>query len=150
MIQYPAELPLPLQEGYGLSTVSPLSSTAMVTGRKRFRVKHSYVPNDVKFNFIFESDEASYFEAWFARTLKNGFEWFLFPLQTPMGFKLYEARFLDGYAGPDLVQVKRWRYSAMLRLRDKPFMPPEWDDFPQYWLNKDIIDIAINQEWPPA
>lgn len=150
MIQYPAELPLPLQEAYGLSTVSPLSSTKLVTGRRRFRVKHSYVPNDVNASFIFEDDEASYFEAWFEDTLKNGFEWFLCPLKTPMGFQLYEARFLDGYTGPDLVQVSRWKYGAKLMLRNKPSMPPEWLDFPQYWMNKDIIDRAINQEWPAA
>ncbi|MNO49448.1 hypothetical protein D3C76_398010 [compost metagenome] len=150
MIQYPAGLPPPLQEGYGLSTVSPLVSTTMVTGRKRFRVRHSYVPTDITVNFIFGNSEASYFEAWFKRALNNGFEWFLCPLQTPLGFKMYEARFLEGYAGPDLVQIKRWRYSAKLRLKDKPYMPEKWDDFPEYWLGQDIIDIAINREWPEA
>lgn len=150
MIQYPAKLPPPLQEGYGLSTVDPMRSTQMVTGRRRYRKVHDFVPTTVQANFNFSQAEASFFEGWFARTLENGFQWFECPLITPMGFKMYEAHFVGIYEGPSLVQINRWRYSAMLELRERPLLPEGWEQFPDLWIGQDIIDRAINQEWPKA
>ena len=150
MIQYPAELPLPLQEGYGLSTVDPMQATQMVTGRTRYRVRHSYVPNEVRFNFNFSEAEAGFFEAWYARTLSNGMEWFEMPLQLPSGFTTYQAHFKAIYQGPDLTQVSRWRYSAVLQLKQRPMIPEGWEQFPEYWFNKNVIDVAANREWPEA
>ncbi|MEG1082208.1 MAG: transposase [Pseudomonas sp.] len=120
MIQYPAELPLPLQEGYGLATVDPMRATPMVTGRTRYRVRHRYIPIDVRVNFNFSEAEAALFEGWYVWAINNGFDWFEMPLQTPMGFKTYIAHFKGIYQGPDLTQVSRWRYSAILQLRDRP------------------------------
>lgn len=148
MIQYPAELPLPLQEGYGLSTVDPMRATQMVTGRTRYRINRSYVPTTVKFNFNFSADEAAFFEAWHARTLNNGLEWFEITLQAPAGFTTYQAHFRGIYEGPDLTQITRWRYSAQLELKERPLIPEGWEQFPEYWFNKDIIDLAVNREWP--
>lgn len=148
MIQYPPQLPPPLQEGYALNTVDPMMRTQMVTGRARQRTKFSYVPTYVQASFIFEEAEAAFFEAWYARTINNGVLWFECTLKTPIGFKLYEARFTKIYDGPDLVQVNRWKYSAMLELRERPLMDPYWEQFPEYWFNKDIIDLAVNREWP--
>lgn len=148
MIQYPAELPLPLQDGYGLSTVDPMRATQMVTGRTRYRVRHSYVPSDVRFNFNFSEAEAGFFEAWYARTLKNGLEWFEISLQLPSGFTTYQAHFKGIYEGPDLTQVSRWRYSAVIQLKQRPLIPDGWEQFPDYWFNKNIIDRAVNREWP--
>lgn len=150
MIQYPAGLSLPLQEGYGMSTVDPMRATPMVTGRTRYRVRHSYVPTEVKFSFNFSQDEAGIFEAWYARTLNNGLEWFEISLQTPAGFTAYEAHFKDIYQGPDLTQVKRWRYSAVVQLKARPLIPAPWEQFPEYWLNKNVIDLAMNKEWPES
>lgn len=150
MIQYPAELPLPLQEGYGLSTVDPMRATQMVTGRARYRIRHSYVPTEVRFNFNFSQDEAGIFEAWYARTINNGLEWFEIRLQTPAGFTLYEAHFKGIYQDPDLTQITRWRYSAVLQLKQRPLIPAGWEQFPQYWLNKNVVDVAISREWPKA
>lgn len=148
MIQYPAKLPLPLQEGYGLSTVDPMRATQMVTGRTRYRVRHKYVPTDVRFNFNFSEAEAGFFEAWYARTLNNGLEWFEIQLQTPAGFTTYQAHFKGIYQGPDLVQVSRWRYTAQVELRQRPLIPDGWEQFPDLWFGKSIIDLAINREWP--
>lgn len=150
MIQYPAELPLPLQEGYGLSTVDPMRATQMVTGRTRYRVRHRFVPTEVKVNFNFSEEEAGIFEGWYARTISDGLEWFEIRLQTPAGFTLYDAHFKGIYQGPDLTQLTRWRYSAVLQLKQRPLIPVGWEQFPQYWLNKNVIDVAMNREWPEA
>ena len=150
MIQYPAELPLPLQEGYGLSTVDPMQATQMVTGRTRYRVRHSYVPNEVRFNFNFSEAEAGFFEAWYARTLNDGLEWFEMPLQLPAGFTTYQVHFIGIYGKVELTQVKRWRYSINAELKQRPLIPEGWEQFPEYWFNKNVIDVSANREWPEA
>lgn len=150
MIQYPDLLPPPLQEGYGLSTFDPMRSTQMTTGRRRYRKMYDAVPVTVRINFNFSQSEASFFEGWYARTLGDGLEWFVMPLITPMGFRLYEAHFVGIYDGPELVQISRWRYSATLELRERPLIPNEWVNFPHLWLGQSIIDRAINQDWPKA
>ncbi|KEY87835.1 transposase [Pseudomonas capeferrum] len=122
MNQYPAELPLPLQEGYGLSTVDPMRATPMVTGRTRYRVRHRYVPTEVKVNFNFSEAEAAQFEGWYVWAINNGLDWFEMPLQTPVGFKTYIAHFKGIYQGPDLTQVSRWRYSAVMQLKERPVL----------------------------
>ncbi|UXH41260.1 MULTISPECIES: hypothetical protein [Pseudomonas] len=149
-IDFPKQLPWPLQENYSLETVDPMIRTSMVTGRSRRRIRHSYVPTYVSASFIFNEAQASFFEAWYARTLGNGLEWFNCPLQTPEGTKPYEARFLQIYEGPVLVQLSFWRYSVRLELRRRPLMPEGWEQFPDLWFGKSIIDLAINREWPKA
>lgn len=150
MIQYPDLLPLPLQEGYGLSTVDPMRATPMVTGRRRYRKVHSFVPVTAKVSFNFSQAEASFFEGWYAYTLNDGMEWFEMPLVTPAGFRLYKAHFTGIYDRPTLVQINRWRYSATLELRERPLIPNQWINFPKLWLGQNIIDQAINQDWPKA
>lgn len=148
MIQYPAYLPLPLQEGYGLSTVDPMRATPMVTGRTRYRIRHSYVPTEVRVSFNFSEGEAGLFEAWYVRSINNGLEWFEIQLQTPAGFRAYQAHFKGIYQGPDLTQITRWRYSAVLELKERPIIPSPWEQFPDFWLKKNIIDLSMNREWP--
>ncbi|MBI6940066.1 transposase [Pseudomonas putida] len=149
-IDFPKGLPLPLQDSYSLNTIDPMARTQMVTGRARQRVRHSYVPTFVSAAFLFNQDQASLFEAWYARTLGNGVEWFNCPLQTAEGLRVYEARFTQIYEGPSLVQMAFWRYSVRLELRQRPLIPEGWENFPGLWLGKSIIDVAINREWPKA
>lgn len=120
MIQYPAELPLPLQEGYGLSTVDPMRATPMITGRSRYRRVTSNPPTSAQFTFNFSQEEAALFEGWYTWALNLGVEWFEMQLQTPLGLKTYQAHFKGIYQGPDLTQITRWRYSAVLQLKDRP------------------------------
>ena len=150
MIQYPAELPLPLQDGYGYTTVDPMRATPMVTGRRRYRKVRSYVPSELTFNFVFEEDEAAFFEAWYARTLNDGLEWFEMPLQLPAGFTTYQVHFIGIYGKVELTQVKRWRYSINAELKQRPMIPEGWEQFPEYWFNKNVIDVSANREWPEA
>lgn len=148
MIQYPAELPLPLQEGYKLSTQDPKLSSQLISGRVRERRAFTFVPTSIQVRWNMDEQQASFFEAWFARTLVDGTLWFDATLKTPAGFKDYTCRILGMYDGPALVQVNRWEYTATLELRDRPLMAPGWENFPDFWFNKNIIDMAINREWP--
>ncbi|MNH40302.1 hypothetical protein D3C79_1016050 [compost metagenome] len=44
--------------------------------------------------------------------------------------------------------MSRWEYSATLELREPSLIPPGWEDFPQFWFMMNIIDMAVNREWP--
>ncbi|UVL76585.1 transposase [Pseudomonas putida] len=120
MIQYLAELPLPLQEGYGLSTVDPMRATPMVTGRSRYRRVTSNPPTSAQFTFNFSQEEFALFEGWHTWTLNLGVEWFEMPLQTPLGMQVHLVHFKGMYSGVELTQIKRWRVSARLEFKKRP------------------------------
>ena len=71
-------------------------------------------------------------------------------LRTPIGIKPYVCRFVDIYEGPVLVGGKYWQFSATLELWELPLVPPGWGNFPEFIAGQDIIDLALNREWPEA
>lgn len=151
MIEYPAELPLPLQEGYSLQTpVDPMLRTQMESGRARQRVNFDSVPEMVNAKWNCDRSQMAFFRGWYARTLKQGVEWFTTRLLLPEGFIYVECRFTGKPAGPTSVQVSRWEYSATLELREPSLIQPGWEKFPQFWFMMSIIDMAVNREWPEA
>ena len=73
------------------------------------------------------------------------------PLKTPLGFDNYKAEFVDIYDGPVLVGVDDWRFSAQLRLLKRPLISKDLVvEVPDYILDADIFDRAMNQEWPES
>ncbi|WP_134599863.1 transposase [Pseudomonas aeruginosa] len=152
IIKYPAQLPHPLQQGYAFETTNPKLSTPMASGYVRERRRTQSVPTRAKVTWNMDSQQAAFFEAWFARTLVDGTKWFEAMLQTPLGFLPYTCRILGMYEGAELVQVRRWEYSATLELRERSLMPPGWEEFPDYWFNMNILDLGMNRDghWPEA
>lgn len=149
-ISYPSQLRPPLRENYSVQHVSPLLRTQMQSGRARQRRLFTSVPSMVQVSFHFGSEaEARLFEGFFQHTLKDGVEWFNAPLRTPMGFRDYECRFTDIY-GPLELSGRSWRTSAQLEIRERQTISAEWVAFPDYVAHSDIIDLAINREWPSA
>ena len=148
MIIYPPQLPLPLRDSYSLKPVSPLMRTPLNSGRSRQRRKFTSVPTEPSVQWLFNDQQAAFFEAWFARTLEDGTRWFEMPLQTPEGFHNYQCRFTDIYSELELVGVDHWRTSAVLEMLKRPLINPGWDQFPDLWFGASIIDLALNKEWP--
>lgn len=151
MIEYPREyLPLPLREGYGFQAVSPIQRTEMVSGRARQRRKFTSVPTETPVSWLLSDVQAQLFEAWFEDVLKSGTEYFMCPLKTPEGIRDYVARFTDIYAGPILVGVSHWRFTAELELLERPILAPGWGHFPGLIAGSSLIDISINRKWPES
>jgi hypothetical protein len=149
-IQYPSQLPPPLQDSYGLTTADPKLSTTLVTGRVRERRRFTTVPTTINVRWNMDQTQASYFETWFREILVDGSLWFDAPLKTPLGFELYSCRIRGMYSGPALVQVNRWEFTATLELKKRPMMPDGWVNFPDIWFNMNLVDLAVNREWPEA
>lgn len=148
-IDYPEGLPNPLREGHSLTPVRPFMRTQMQSGRAKQRRLFSNVPVLGTWDFLFKTDtQAALFEAWFKEVLNDGVEWFNIERKTPLGLIRLVCRFTDIYTGPTLVGVSMWRYSCPMEIWERPLMPPGWALFPDFVLNADILDLAINREWP--
>lgn len=149
MLAYPEGLPAPLRDGYGFEAVSPLVVTPLSTGRVRQRRRFASVPTVASVGWILSAPQAALFQAWFEEVLNAGSEWFECPLRTPLGMDNHRAQFVDIYKGPDLVGVDHWRITAELRLFKVPMFEPGWAGvIPDFILQADIFDRAVNQKWP--
>lgn len=82
--------------------------------------------------------------------ITDGADWFFMKLQTPLGVEFYKCRFTDIYEGPTLVAPIYWKFTATLELWKRPVLPDGWVDFPDFIINSDILDLAVNREWPEA
>ena len=149
-IDFPAGLPLPLRNGYDTNHVSPMMRTEMQAGRARQRRRYTSVPTMVSVSWIMTDQQAQLFEGFFRWTLVDGTEWFNLTLLTPMGLKPYEARFAEMYNGPTLTGRDLWTFTAELEIKDRQTIADGWPAFPEFVLGSDIIDKALNMEWPAA
>ena len=150
-IFYPKELPIPLKDGFGFESVSPVHRTPLTSGRSRQRRLYTSVPTQASVKWSFKKDnEAQLFEAWFRDILTDGVAWFYMRLKTPLGIQPYKCRFVDIYKGPILVSGKFWQFTATLELWERPLLTSGWAQFPELVVGSDIIDIALNKEWPEA
>jgi len=148
-IDYPGEyLPMPVQDGFALKPVSPILRTQLTSGRARQRRLYKSTPTQADVSWIFTEGQAQYFELWYKEAISDGSAWFNMPLRTPLGAGHYVCRFVDIYDGPVITGGKYWTFSATLELWERPVLPAESLEFPDYVVNADIIDIAANREWP--
>ena len=153
MIEYPKDLPAPLIEGYGLNTTDPMLRTALQSGRARQRRRFTNVPTYAECSWLMTAPQAAFFEAWFKRVLIDGVHWFTCRLKTAEveeGTTSHVCRFAGMYSGPRLSPRNRWVVTATLELRERPLIPDGWELFPDLWFNMNIIDMALNREWPEA
>lgn len=153
-VAFPEELPAALRDGYGLNHVQPFARTGMATGRARQRRTFTSVPSMVSVSWLFTAPEARLFESWFRYAIEDGTAWFIAKIKTPLesGNQLgeYRCRFTEMYSGPELAGPCHWRFRAELETWERPTLAPGWEQFPDYILHSDIIDIAINREYPEA
>jgi len=98
---------------------------------------------------FFEDDmQVQLFESWFEEVLVSGVDWFECDLKTPQGIRPYKARFTDIYEGPTL-DGGYWRFRAPLELWERPILTGGWAVYaPEYILGMNLLDLAINKDWP--
>jgi hypothetical protein len=145
---YPDGLPRGLHSGRKYQLVSPLMRSELSSGRARQRRKFTSVPEATSVTWLFTDSEGQAFEAWWRDVLIDGSLWFECPLDHPIGYGLYTCRFTGVYEGPSRVGPDLWTYSAELELRERAALPPGWGEFPEFILDADIFDYAMNREGP--
>lgn len=147
-IFYPDGLPRGLHSGRKYQLVSPLKRSELDSGRARQRRRFTSVPEGASVSWLFNSAQGQAFEAWWRDQLADGSLWFECPLDHPMGYDLYTCRFTGVYQGPSRVGPNLWSYSGELELRERAALEPGWGEFPDLVLDSNIIDLALNREWP--
>lgn len=148
MAEYPSQLPAALQVGYRVQTVSPLIRTPLDSGRARQRRRFTSVPQMVTLEWILRNGEAQLFEAWFKFTITDGSDWFDMPVKTANGCQIEQVRFTDIYSGPSMISSQLLRYSAEVEIFERRTIDEEWLIAPDMLAGMDILDIAMNDEWP--
>lgn len=144
---YPEGLPCPLRENYGFNPPNNIRRTPMDSGRARQRIDFRKTPDEVSLQWIFTSPQASLFTSWAAQVVGAG--WFTITLLTPLGFEQQEVRFTTTPTGGELTGKFLWRYRVVCEVRNRPLLPPGWAEIlPDYILQADIFDIAMNDKWP--
>ncbi len=150
-LNFPANLPLPLRDGYELNHASPFARTEMANGRARQRRTFTSVPSMVSVSFIFDAAEGQLFEAWFKYDADDGAAWFNCRLDSPDGLKDYECRFTGMYQGPQLVGTRYWRYTAEFEILERPVVSElEYQFGADDIFYTSIFDITMNDQWPEA
>jgi hypothetical protein len=143
---YPEGLPCPLRENYAFTPVNNIRRTQMDSGRARQRIEFRNFPTMVQLQWVMSATQAIIFEAWGAQVVGAG--WFTMTLLTPLGFEQQEIRFTETPVGGELTGKFLWRYRVVCEVRNRPLLDPGWIDFPEFILEADIIDLALNREWP--
>lgn len=147
-LYYPEGLPNAQREDHGMEAVSPFSRTPMDSGRSRSRPRFTSVPTMATFNWKFTDQQAQMFESWFRDTINNGAAWFNIKYKTPLGMSLLVCKFATMYKGPILLPLNRWGFSATMEVWERPLLALGWGNFPEFIRYADIIDLAMNREWP--
>lgn len=146
--QYPSALPAPLKADRAFQMVDPLVSSSSDNGQTRWDRRFSDVPTSTPVSWIFTDVQCQVFEAWYRDTIRDGAEWFEFPIRSPMGLEAEQCHFIKGYSGPSRLGFDFWKIEANLLLRRRPMLPPEWGLMPDFLLNPGFFDISINRVWP--
>lgn len=147
--RYPEGLPCPLREGYEFTPVNNIVRTDMQSGRARQRVDFARTPDTIQLKWIFDSPQASLFQAWAEQVVGAG--WFEIELLTPLGFEIEEVRFMETPVGGALTGKFSWQFRVNCERRDRKLLEPGWAEIaPDYVLMADIFDYAVNREWPDS
>lgn len=145
---YPDGLPYPQRAGYSAAGPNRIRRTEMDVGRAVQRVEFEDAPLLVNASWRFyKPNHALLFIAWANQVARSG--WVKMPLLTNMGFDVLTVRFTQTPSGGQLLGKFIWEYNATLEVEFEPMLDPGWAElFPDYILNADIFDYAMNREWP--
>lgn len=148
--EYPHEyLPAPLIER-SMQNGDTNAISQMVSGRRKTRLRFDTVPADTTLTWLFKTrQQAVLFGSWYRGPLNNGNRWFLINLDLPEGRGPWRCRMPEGYSGPARVGANLWRVSARVELYERPNIDGDWAEFyPEAIIFADVIDYAVNDEWP--
>ena len=146
-INWPEGLPCPQRDSYSVKGSAPFIRTELQTGRARQRRRFVSTPTTYRVSWLFSKTETASFEAWFRDSLVSGSRWFNMDMPNAVD-KALVCRFTDMYDGPDPVGTTYWKVSAEIEGYERPLMPEFWGLFPGMIEQADIIDLALNSEWP--
>ena len=133
---WPATLPLPSIEGYGLHPGEAILRTEMEAGPARQRRRYTQVPSRISVRWTFRRDQFALFEAWYRWHAKEGGEWFEIELLGGIGMSVHEARFTKPFDAKPRSGIL-WEVTSELEIRERPV------------LTEDALAIALDSDLSP-
>jgi len=92
---WPATLPTPSPDGYGITPVTAFSRTSMDNGRARQRRRFTSTPSYLSVAWTFSQEQFGLFEGFLAHEIGLGTCWFQTRMLNGMGVTSVQARFMD-------------------------------------------------------
>ncbi len=132
-ITWPATLPLPTIDGYGVHPGEAILRTEMEAGPARQRRRYTQVPSRISVRWVLRRDQFALFEAWYRWQAKEGGEWFTIDLLGGLGLVGHEARFTRQF-NARLINGTRWEVTSELEIRERPV------------LTEDALNIALAED----
>lgn len=145
-ITYPAELPIPLRDGYSPGYTNNIRRTQMASGRSRNRRVFETVNGSITAKIQCTDTQALLFESFYNLA---GANWFNMPLRLPGSVvRNYVVRFSGIFGGPNLV-ANLWQYTCSLELYERESLSGNWAQYaPQMVTGADVLDVAVNEKLP--
>lgn len=97
-LSWPANLPLPTMNGYGIDDQPRMARTPMESGTARQRPTSTQAPAEISVRWVFRLYEYALFESWLEHRAKYGANWFNITYLGGIGLVPCEARVKDGKA----------------------------------------------------
>lgn len=149
MIIYPTGLPHPLKSSAAYSPENNILRTTMQSGRARQRQLYTSTPDFYKASWILNDIKGRLLKSWLEQVA--GANWFEMPLRSDLGLNVETVRLTSTLSGPVRVGNNLWQYTADIEVQYRPLLAPGWAEIlPDWTLNADIFDLAMNVEWPAA
>lgn len=136
---WPALLPLPTFQGYGIEPLDSVLRTDMEQGAARQRQVYTKVPERISVRWRFSLWEYALFRSWYRYKAKAGAEWFTITLLTGLGMAGHEVRFAGQGKAPYRAVPNRgqyWIVTSVLEVRESPD------------LSEAALDIALAEDIP--
>ena len=132
-ITWPATLPLPTVQGYGIRPGEAILRTEMEAGPARQRKRFTQVPTRIAVRWVMRREQFALFEAWYRWRAKEGGEWFEIPLLGGLGLVTHQARFTRQFDAK-LMGGVLWEIASELEIRERPT------------LTQDALAIALDSD----
>ena len=97
MAAYPATLPNPARDGYGLEPQSGSARSDVETGAAAVRQRYTATPTQIVLRWVFTEAEFAVFEAWWRLVAQDGAAWIDMPIANGSGINSLSARFIGPY-----------------------------------------------------
>ena len=126
---WPATLPDPRANGYGVQPVTPYARTDMDNGRARQRRRFTNVPSHVSVTWRFTHSQYALFEGFLAYGINLGTDWFAVGLLNGMGVNQVQARFMDDPPYKSAISDSRAWFDVTATLEVKALPLPSRDEY---------------------
>lgn len=115
---YPANLPRPVLEGYGLARQGEFLRSTIDTGSAGQRSRFKVLPTDMSATFRLTASDAQDLEAFVESTLLGGIAPFLLDVRIPAGVVQHRVRFItDPREDCKPLGLAHWEYRAQVEVR---------------------------------